>query len=85
MKAKTVSILVIVVLLCLIVWPGYGQKESSTKTTWEYKELSNITITEKTLNELGSQGWELVGIAENISLTNGSGYSHPSYYFKRVK
>jgi hypothetical protein len=48
-------------------------------TKWEYKHLARASnapaLDEAALNELGSEGWELVG-----TITDGSG-TH--FYFKR--
>jgi hypothetical protein len=34
---------------------------------------------------LGDEGWELTGVATNITLTDGNGKSSSVYYFKRPK
>ena len=65
-------------MLALIVlggWAGHGQKQSPSRTIWEYKIVNE---SEKvSLNELGAQGWELV--------TVGMGGAEEVYYFKRAK
>ena len=54
-------------LLLLIGWASRGQEKTPQKATWEYKlvtggGVSPVTAarTEKMLNDLGAQGWELV-------------------------
>lgn len=69
-------ILMALVILSLIGWTVYGQKQATpAKVTWEYKVVSE---TEKiSLNELGAQGWELVTVE--------MGGAQEVYYFKRMK
>ncbi len=77
MKAKKnlYIILMAFVVLSLIGWTVYGQKQSQPKVTWEYKVVSE---TDKiSLNELGAQGWELVTVE--------MGGAQEVYYFKRMK
>ena len=50
------------------------------KLTWEYKQIlrnleSEKPLDEKELNELGEDGWEMIGIAQHHPLTY--------YYLKR--
>lgn len=47
---------------------------------WEYKTEHHGTMSEKKLNELGAEGWELVAIGREPSLN-----SHQTFYFKRQK
>jgi lipopolysaccharide export system protein LptC len=65
LKRHWILIVVAIVVLCLVGWTGYGQKQSSKRSKWEYKVVNGLS--EAGLNELGSQGWELVavGVTEN--------------------
>ncbi len=60
---------------------GHGQ--SNQRIVWEYKIIFDANANnEKKLNELGTQGWELVGIRTTVFDGQTTG-AH--YYFKRVK
>jgi hypothetical protein len=37
------------------------------------------------LARLGDEGWELVGVREKFTLSEGTGHSSPVFYFKRPK
>jgi hypothetical protein len=65
MKKRVSLLIAFVILLCLVGWTSYGQQGKS-QTLWEYKVIGHGTATgEQELNELGAQGWELVGIAND--------------------
>lgn len=53
-----------------------------TAQKWEYKVEYHGTISERKLNELGAEGWELV--STEISIKNGDS-NVTSFYFKRYK
>jgi hypothetical protein len=72
MRNKT--LIIALLLVCLV---GVGFQVGSTKR-WEYKVEYNAT--EKKLNQLGDQGWELVGASPEASTSNLTGF-----YFKRQK
>ena len=73
----------IVALVCLSVWTGYGQgqRTSPARQTWEYRVietpfLESYTPAEEVqqlLNRGGAEGWELVRVSEK------------RYYFRRAK
>ena len=75
--------LLIVVLLCLIVWTGYGQgqRTGAARQTWEYRVIETPLLESYTsalevrqlLNQGGAEGWELIRVSEK------------RYYFKRAK
>lgn len=54
-------------------------QNGSQITQWEYKEASSTSTTEKNMNELGKEGWELTGI------TACSGGQSGQLIFKRPK
>jgi hypothetical protein len=79
-------ILATVLLLTAIGWTSYGQRQRAAATNWEYKVVyspGERSMTERKLNELGSQGWELVACQQinQEGVTIGAG----NYYFKRAK
>lgn len=64
---------------------GHGQStdKSTARIVWEYKIIFDANANnEKKLNELGTQGWELVGIRTTVFEGQTTG-GH--YYFKRAK
>jgi hypothetical protein len=88
MKTK-LNLLATVVLLCLIAWTIYGQKQTPPKVSWEYQVTGFNSWVEASgkLNEFGSQGWELVSVTEVGSTANQEGGSHGSVtvYLKRAR
>lgn len=69
-------------LLCAAGWSAYAQRSRAKRTTWEYKAIgfSNQSADKESLdklNELGTQGWELVGVTEVGGI--------PTSFFKRQK
>ena len=75
--------MVAILLFGLIGWTAYGQR---SRTTWEYKVqyVPGVrNMSEKTMNDLGSQGWELVTFQaiNNEGGTIGAG----NYFFKRAR
>lgn len=64
-------------VLTAVGFTVYGQRQSPTKQTWEYKTIySNSTGFEgdKTFNELGAQGWEMIATSGDVA-----------YIFKRSR
>ncbi len=58
MKSKAYLLFAVVVILFVVGWTGYGQKQGSKKQVWEYKSVydrSGGFQGEKTFNELGYQ------------------------------
>lgn len=85
-KRLRLILLATVLLLTVVGWTSYGQRQRATQTNWEYKVVfapGARAMTEKMLNDLGAQGWELVTFQQinQEGVTIGAG----NYYFKRVK
>lgn len=79
------TILLVFALLGSAGWTVSGQRSKMTQVTWEYKVIPTDSATEgeKTLNELGAHGWELVSVqAVPIGTTNNT---IGAYYLKRAK
>jgi hypothetical protein len=84
MQAKRLLLAVVVaaLLLCAVGWTGYAQRSRTRRVVWEYKVFRFQTPyvdkeTLDSLNKLGTQGWELVGVMD----TGGN----PTCFFKRQK
>ena len=67
MKNRILLGLAMVALLTMAAW-GYGQKDRSSNPSYQYQvipdpiEAMSWEDGTKKLNELGTQGWEIVGI-----------------------
>jgi hypothetical protein len=59
----------------VVGWTVYGQRSAPQRPAWEYKVVGNLN--EQQLNELGSQGWEVVATVAS------GGYF--AIYLKRAK
>ena len=83
MRNKLTITLLMVVLVSFIAWNGHGQTDNTGKVTYEYQVIYDPTETSgqeeglKKLNELGRQGWEIVG-------TSKAANAHPRLYLKRT-
>jgi hypothetical protein len=71
MRARKLLLAVIaaLLLLCAVGWTGYAQRGRAKRTEWEYKAylFGNPYVDDRALkeiNELGAEGWELVGVSE---------------------
>lgn len=72
MKKRIYLACAVVALLFVVGWT------QQPKQAWEYKIEYNIS--EKKLNQLADQGWELVAASPEASTSNLTGF-----YFKRPK
>jgi hypothetical protein len=88
MKTKICLIAVVATILFgLVGWTVYAQRpQRTTQTTWEYRVIyvpGVRNMSEKAMNELGAQGWELVTYQaiNNEGGTIGAG----NYFFKRAR
>ena len=79
MRYLKVLALVALMLAAVAVVVRLGQPgtQAAAKTPWEYKNVVIVTNDEEELNKLGTQGWELVDVNRNGSMTE--------YYFKRPR
>lgn len=72
------SILCAALLLACLLCLGFYRTQ--TRTQWEYKVEYHGTISEKKLNELAGQGWELVATA-----SPGDQYQPATFIFRRER
>ena len=85
MKGKLTIALLVAALLSIAAWSGYGQTGKQKTVTYEYAVIDDPTevagnrdVGVKKLNELGAQGWEIVGV------TIRSPDSYTRLYLKRT-
>jgi len=88
MRAKLFIILAVMIVMCIAAWTAHAQKNSAGVTVWEYRVIQD-PATESfrrsasfdkgvaEINQLGTQGWELVGV--------NNGEFFVTLYFKRSK
>jgi hypothetical protein len=86
MRRKAWLALAAVLVLGFAGWTVSGQRTRPAQTEWEYKIVyvpGARMMSEKALNELGSQGWELVTFHQlnQEGGTIGAG----NFYLKRLK
>lgn len=82
MRTKlSLAIVVVAALLSLAVWSNHGKAASEKVTTYEYQVISSSATApdSQQLNNLGAQGWELVG----VTATENSGQI--ILYLKRTR
>jgi hypothetical protein len=87
MKARPISLIMLVLLTCLAVF-SLGATKGSSKATWEYKvAYHNHYKAEEELNKLGAQGWELIALSPASFVDDQSGTKREGniYFFKRLK
>ena len=87
-KNSVFMLICIIILVCIgiMAWGHRGQ--ASSKVVWEYK-IINIDIhvpgrlgePERTMNQLGADGWEFVQVVHNDEISGFGG----QYLFKRAK
>jgi hypothetical protein len=84
------AIAVLVVGLILAMnWGGRAQSQSTV--TWEYKVVEQLygatppSMSEREMNKLGAEGWELVGTRFVQFPQGGSTQYRTDYYFKRAR
>jgi hypothetical protein len=85
MKKSILLGLIVVALLCIAGWTGYGQKTARSTVTYEYRVIYDPTETGgmddglQKLNDLGAARWELVGISHERNVEAAK------LYFRRIK
>jgi len=89
MKNKFYLVLALAALLCLAGWTARAQYSTRTvpRQAWEYAYREfNFFVDTSTLNQLGSEGWQLVAVTSicpsEHSISPGCKYTA---YLKREK
>ena len=77
-RALVLACLALLSFVVILHW-GNGGK-ASARATWEYKVL-DTSVSERDLNQLGLEGWELV----IMNRAHESSQYHGSWIFKRPK
>ena len=84
-----------VILLVVVIaagWAASYRSAASTRVSWEYKIISDPTqhtggdqfnAGVKALNDLGLQGWELVGVSDEVK--SGGYQTETRLIFKRAQ
>jgi len=61
---------------------GWGNRsQASPRVVWEYKIISEGNNPERTMNELGADGWEFVQFTKDHETSSLNG----KYFFRRSK
>jgi hypothetical protein len=86
MKHKAWLALAAILIFGLAGWTASGQRTRPAQIEWEYKIVfvpGARMMSEKALNDLGAQGWELVTFQQlnQEGVTIGAG----NFYLKRLK
>jgi hypothetical protein len=69
MRQKLFLIVAAVLVIGVISWSGFSQRSQTSKNSWEYLVISDPGLSpegKRTLNELGAQGWDLVGVSDSV-------------------
>lgn len=83
MRSKLTITLLIVALISVVAWNGQSQTAKPRDLMYQYDVIYDPTETMgqdqglKKLNELGAQGWEIVGASQAAN-------AHPRLYLKRT-
>lgn len=87
MKQKLSVALGAVFLICFIGWTGYSQRTQTARNSWEYLLIQDDRYHQdesiRKINELGTQGWELVGVSDET--VNEGNQTFSRLYFKRAR
>jgi hypothetical protein len=98
MRTKLILMAASLILINLIGWGVYAQRQSRSATSspsieqkvniqWEYKiEGANDTINaQKMLDKAGTEGWELVSTQSVTGGNQGVRFANIYFFFKRPK
>lgn len=88
MKTNRLLISSVVLLLCLVCWKVYAQRQASSKATWEYLIKTESTLNQQyvDLRALGAEGWELTAVTQRDQITAQNLLDiERRFYFKRQR
>jgi hypothetical protein len=83
MRSKLTITLLIFALVSVVAWNGHSQTNKPRDVMYQYDVIYDPTETMgqdeglKKLNQLGAQGWEIVGASQAAN-------AHPRLYLKRT-
>lgn len=88
MRLKNLLLLVLAAAALLVVIGWTAQGRGPSRLAWEY-QIERVLVSQESerLNELGAQGWELVGVpaGDSVETRDGREYHYRYYYLKRQK
>lgn len=91
MRHKSMLAIAVLVVCLILAMSWGGRAQSQSKVTWEYKVVeaqygaTPPTMSERDMNKLGAEGWELVGTRFIQFPQGGSTQYRTDYYFKRAR
>jgi hypothetical protein len=85
MKQKVLWLLLIMAIASAS-WAGWtGRAQGTPRNSWEYKVVPVTDDGATVLNDLGTEGWELVTIRTQEQSAGNVRYVRGYYYFKRPR
>lgn len=88
MKTNRLLISSVVLLLCLVGWKVYGQRQGPSRAAWEYLVQTENTLNNQYVNlgALGAEGWELTAVTQRERITGVNQLDiERKFYFKRLR
>ena len=85
---SNLRLLLIVVTISLVTFFGWnvrGQQTPAPKAVWEHTVVSTLGDNSFRLNQLGSEGWELVAVRSEEKSLGNVRQMEVTYYLKRTK
>ena len=85
---SNLRLLLIVVTISLVTffgWSVMGQQTPAPKAVWEHTVVSSSGDNSFRLNQLGSEGWELVAVRSEENFVGNVRQMEVKYYLKRTK
>lgn len=82
MKTKIYLLVATLACLCLVGWVGQAQRQNESRRRWDYiiVPTNDAFDGQRQLNDLGTQGWELVAVSPYNNSSSGS-----YYHLKRAR
>ena len=92
MRRALFAAMVVTVVLGTVGWAASARSAGAPRASWEYLVVYDPSQNPATddqsrgmryLNDLGAQGWELVGVSDEV--TNSGNQSSTKLFFKRAR